>query len=117
MQPKGGRGGGVPRGPQVDGNYGGARGGACGGVGGNWGSGGGGIGRRMGPGGGRGIAVNGDMVALPPPKLLLMLPQGFDPTYGAMGRFSGFPGGPGPIPGMMQQFPPAAPHVNPAFFG
>jgi hypothetical protein len=81
------------------------------------GSGGGGIGRRMGPGGGRGIAVNGDMVALPPPKLLLMLPQGFDPTYGAMGRFSGFPGGPGPIPGMMQQFPPAAPHVNPVFFG
>jgi hypothetical protein len=37
MQPKGGRGGGVPRVPQVDGNYGGARGGACGGVGENWG--------------------------------------------------------------------------------
>jgi cleavage and polyadenylation specificity factor subunit 6/7 len=72
MQPKGARGGFGPRGPQVDGNYGGG----CG-VGENWGRGGGGIGRRMGPGGGHGIAANGNMVALPPP---ILLPQGFGPT-------------------------------------
>ncbi|KAK3123737.1 hypothetical protein QOZ80_8AG0635290 [Eleusine coracana subsp. coracana] len=123
MQPKGGRGGAGPGAPQVGGgNYAGGRGA---GAGGNWGRGGGGtgrggggIGRRMGPGGGgRGIMANGNMVAPPPPILPPMLPQGFDPTYGAMGRFGGFPGGPGPFPGMMQPFPQVAPHVNPAFFG
>uniref|UniRef100_A0ACD5ZXP9 Uncharacterized protein n=1 Tax=Avena sativa TaxID=4498 RepID=A0ACD5ZXP9_AVESA len=132
MQLKGGRGPGGAGGPQVGTNHGGGRVGGPGG--GNWGRTGGGIANRgpagnmrnrVGPTGGRGIMGNGAMVPPPPPMLPPggMMGQGFDPSYGTMGRmgagFGGFPGpGPGPFPGMMQPFPPVvAPHVNPAFFG
>ncbi|KAG9128608.1 hypothetical protein Leryth_017092 [Lithospermum erythrorhizon] len=111
---------------------------------GNWGRGGAqGMGGRGGPmrnrGGGvgvRGIMGNGGNafgqgMGVAPPMMHHnpMMPQGFDPAFGPMGRmgnYGGYPGAPNPpFPGMMPGFPPVggvglpgvAPHVNPAFFG